>query len=113
MLVLRDDALREIESGKGKLEVKNSLDLGVRIKAPAETTEAVAESLTELADLLGVSQASLETSASEVSVELDDLRELPRCQRSWKRDGTVKERDNGFILSERDAAVTANLNLEA
>ena len=59
MLTLRDDALREIESGKGKLEVKNSLDLGVRIKAPAATTEAVAESLAELADLLGVSQATL------------------------------------------------------
>ena len=76
MLTLRDDALREIESGKGKLEVKNSLDLGVRIKAPAATTEAVAESLAELADLLGVSQATLEASADAISVELDDLREL-------------------------------------
>ena len=113
MLVLRDDALKEIESGKGKLEVKNSLDLGVRIKAPASTTDAVAASLAELADLLGVSQATLETSATDTTVELDDLRELPRCQRSWKRDGTVKERGNGFVLSDRDAEVTANLNLEA
>ena len=57
MLTLRDDALREIESGKGKLEVKNSLDLGVRIKAPAATTEAVAESLGTCRPS-GVSQAT-------------------------------------------------------
>ena len=32
-----------------------------------------------------------------------DLRDQPRCERSWKRDGTVKARSDGGMLSDRDA----------
>ena len=32
-----------------------------------------------------------------------DLRAEPRCERSWKRDGTVKQRSDGGMLSDRDA----------
>jgi len=32
-----------------------------------------------------------------------DLRDRPRCERSWKRDGTVRERSDGGMLSDRDA----------
>jgi isoleucyl-tRNA synthetase len=32
-----------------------------------------------------------------------DLRDEPRCERSWKRDGTVRARSDGGMLSERDA----------
>ena len=32
-----------------------------------------------------------------------DLREEPRCERSRKRDGTVKQRADGGLLSDRDA----------
>ena len=42
--------------------------------------------------------------------ERDDLYALgagvldqPRCERSWKRDGTVKQRSDGGMLSDRDA----------
>jgi isoleucyl-tRNA synthetase len=32
-----------------------------------------------------------------------DLRSEPRCERSWKRDGTVRARSDGGMLSDRDA----------
>jgi hypothetical protein len=38
-----------------------------------------------------------------------DLRDQPRCERSWKRDATVRERSmpgadfDGAVLSDRDA----------
>jgi isoleucyl-tRNA synthetase len=39
----------------------------------------------------------------DLGVEILDLRSEPRCERSWKRDGTVKERSDGGMLSQRDA----------
>ena len=41
----------------------------------------------DLADLLGVSRVRL---AGGGDVEVEDLRDEPRCERSWKRDGTVR-----------------------
>ena len=41
---------------------------------------------------------------AERSVRIVDLRDQPRCERSWKRDGTVRERSDGGMLSDRDAA---------
>ena len=29
--------------------------------------------------------------------------EEPRCERSWRRDGTVRQRSDGGWLSDRDA----------
>jgi len=49
-----------------------------------------------------VSRVSLDAGASEVVVR--DLSGEPRCERSWKRDGTVRERSDGGMLSDRDAA---------
>ena len=37
-------------------------------------------------------------------IEVIDLSDEPRCERSWKRDGTVKQRSDGGMLSDRDAA---------
>jgi hypothetical protein len=42
---------------------------------------------------------------------INDLREEPRCERSWKRDGTVQEH-NSHWLSARDAEVVAGLEIE-
>jgi isoleucyl-tRNA synthetase len=50
--------------------------------------------------MLGVSRVKF-AAAGEVTV--NDLREEPRCERSWKRDGTVKQRSDGGMLSDRDA----------
>lgn len=47
------------------------------------------------------SRVTLDASAKEARVI--DLRQEPRCERSWKRDGTVKQRSDGGMLSERDA----------
>ena len=55
----------------------------------------------DLADLMGVSRVSLDTATKVVAVT--DLREEPRCERSRKRDGTVKQRADGGLLSDRDA----------
>ena len=55
----------------------------------------------DLADVLGVSRVQFDGS-DEVAVV--DLTSEPRCERSWKRDGTVRERSDGGMLSDRDAA---------
>ena len=57
----------------------------------------------ELEDLCGVSRFEV-FSGEEIHVELTDLSQEPRCERSWKRGKTVKKRSNGRFLSERDAS---------
>jgi isoleucyl-tRNA synthetase len=37
------------------------------------------------------------------AIEVLDLRAEPRCERSWRRDETVKLRTDGGWLSDRDA----------
>jgi len=54
-----------------------------------------------LPDMLGVSRVKLDATATQVVV--NDLRSEPRCERSWKRDGTVKLRSDGGMLTDRDA----------
>ena len=44
----------------------------------------------DLPDLFGCSRVELVPSGDRIEVR--DLREQPRCERSWKRDGTVRER---------------------
>ncbi|MEM8494777.1 MAG: class I tRNA ligase family protein, partial [Planctomycetota bacterium] len=79
-------------SGKGKV---NPLDLGLCVPSDWPGIEAI-----DLADLCGVSRVT--TGAESLAVE--SLAEEPRCERSWKRDGTVTERSDGGWLSDRDAA---------
>ena len=59
-------------------------------------------STTDLADLCGISRLALVEGAA--TPKAHDLRGEPRCERSWKRDGTVKPRRDGSLLSDRDAA---------
>ncbi len=70
---------------------------------PAEEAAVIEPFGDELADLFGVSRFAM-AAGGETSVTVVDLREEPRCERSWKRDGTVKERSDGGMLSDRDAA---------
>ncbi|MEL7474316.1 MAG: hypothetical protein AAGK04_13440, partial [Planctomycetota bacterium] len=83
---------------RSNAELDNPLDAGVTLPS----WDGLAEGFdpVDLADLLGVSR--VEVGGSEVSVR--DLREAPRCDRSWKRDGTVRARSDGGMLSDRDAA---------
>ncbi|MFM7260090.1 MAG: hypothetical protein ACKO3W_05740, partial [bacterium] len=57
--------------------------------------------LPDLADLFGVSRVVMAKDQSAVGFV--DLRADPRCDRSWKRDGTVRTRSDGGMLSDRDA----------
>ncbi|MFG0253162.1 MAG: isoleucine--tRNA ligase [Phycisphaerales bacterium JB038] len=87
------------ESRKAEGGIDNPLDAGLVLPDPKGALgkfDAV-----DLADLVGVSQVMLDPEASQPAVR--DLREQPRCDRSWKRDGTVKERTGGSLLSDRDA----------
>lgn len=94
----RELAMKALEEAKAK-GIENSLDAGLVIPDPEHALKPFAA---ELADLMGVSRVSLDSAAASVTVT--DLREEPRCERSRKRDGTVRERADGGLLSDRDAA---------
>ena len=90
---IRKLVLKELETAKAN-GIENSLDAGIQIPNTISTAFKP-----ELADLFGVSPAELtETDA----IKVIDLKNELRCERSWKRDETVKERSDGSILSERD-----------
>lgn len=94
----RGEAMVAIEHAKKNLGVENPLDMGVSLPDPDGTLEKFDRH--DLADLLGVSRVSLVPSGA---VTVQDLRAEPRCERSWKRDGTVRRRSDGGMLSDRDA----------
>ncbi len=97
----RAAAQMAIERAKRELGVDNPLDTAVNLPDPDDTLAKF--DLTDLADLLGVSRVTLDKSATTATVR--DLRTEPRCERSWRRDGTVKPRGpQGAMLSDRDAA---------
>ena len=93
----RESAMKALEEAKAQ-GIENSLDAGLVIPDADGALEPFAA---ELADLMGVSRVTLDPAAKLVSVT--DLREEPRCERSRKRDGTVRERADGGLLSDRDA----------
>ncbi len=93
VMAVRDQALKALEEAK-EGGIENPLDAGLILPATLSSIDAV-----DLADLCGVSRVTCEGDA----VAVQDLREEPRCDRSWKRDGTVKQRNDGGMLSDRDA----------
>jgi isoleucyl-tRNA synthetase len=99
-LAARDAARLALERAKAELGVENPLDAGITLPDPERSLGQFDP--IDLADLLGVSEVTLEASAGEVRVT--DLRARPRCERSWKRDGTVRKRSDDGVLSDRDAA---------
>ncbi len=98
VLTKRDEVMLELEKSKSALGIENVLDAGISI-GDDEGVFAKFD-LVDLADLFGVSRVELQTGNR---IEIQDLRHEPRCERSWKRDGTVKERARGGCLSDRDA----------
>lgn len=87
------------DASEGGLGLENPLDAGLRLPDPDGALSTL--NLDDLTDLCGVSRVTLVPGASEPSVE--DLREQPRCERSWKRTPDVRERSDGGMLSDRDA----------
>jgi isoleucyl-tRNA synthetase len=103
VMELRDEVLKSLEDAKEAQGIKNTLDAGIEVVLSAEEAAIIEPFADELADLFGVSRCAL-TAGVGARVTVVDLRGEPRCERSWKRDGTVKERSDGGMLSDRDAA---------
>ena len=89
----RDQGLKALEEAKQQ-GIENPLDAGLVIPESLSSFDPC-----DLADLCGVSRVTF----GPGTVEVVDLRGEPKCDRSWKRDGTVKQRSDGGMLSDRDA----------
>ncbi len=97
VMTMHTAALKAIEEAKER-GVENPLDAGLVMPDPDGVGARFSE---DFADLCGVSRARFDAAVN--TVEVDDLRESPRCERSRKRDESVKERSDGTLLSDRDA----------
>ncbi|RMH28114.1 MAG: isoleucine--tRNA ligase [Planctomycetota bacterium] len=91
-------ASRSLEQARSNRGIENPLDAGLAVA----NTEGLLDGfdLCDLADFCGVSRFEIKPDGP---IEVLDLRDEPRCERSWKRDGTVKLRSDGGMLSDRDA----------
>ena len=94
----RDAGLLALEGSKAQ-GIENPLDAGITLPDAKGALSALDP--VDLADLMGVSEVTLDANAETPAVH--DLRDRERCERSWKRDGTVRERSDGGMLSDRDA----------
>jgi isoleucyl-tRNA synthetase len=105
VMEFRGQVLKSLETAKaGDPELKNPLDAGIRAVVSARMLKALEPFRAELSDLCGVSRLNLEEGA-ETAIEVVNLKDQPRCERSWRRDETVKLRSDGGWLSDRDAEV--------
>ena len=100
VMAQREGWLKALETARQSRGIDNPLDAGLHVPA-GEGVNAAALDPVDLADLCGVSRFAFGATGD---VTVDDLRDQPRCERSWKRDGTVKPRSDGGMLSDRDAA---------
>lgn len=105
VMEFRQRVLKRLEEARTSIEgLKNPLDAGVQAAVQESLFCKLRPFQEEMADLCGVSRFDLSPGPSE-QIEILDLRDQPRCERSWKRDETVRERSDGGMLSDRDAAV--------
>ena len=95
----RHHALQALEHAKQHHDVDNPLD--AQLDLPDFGGALSALDPNDLADVLGVSRVTIDASLTAPGVT--SLHDEPRCERSWKRDGTVRERSDGGMLSARDA----------
>ncbi len=98
VMTMLEDAQRVLEHSRAEQGIENPLDAGLTISDPDGVLGKF--TMDDLADFCGVSR--VETTPTGETV-VTDLRDEPRCDRSWKRDGTVKLRSDGGMLSDRDA----------
>jgi isoleucyl-tRNA synthetase len=99
---LRGKVLKALEDAKESQGLSNPLDTGVEATVEPDNYNKLKPFEPELADLSGVSRFSVKE-GEDFIITIIDLKDEPRCERSWKRDGTVRERPDGGFLSERDA----------
>jgi len=98
VLAAREGARKALEDAKAQ-GIENRLDAGVALP---DADGTLARFAADLDDVIGVSRVRLDRDGD--GVEVIDLRGEPRCERSWKRDATVRLRGDGGWLSDRDAA---------
>lgn len=96
VMALREQVGKALEDAKAS-GLENPLDAGLEL---ADDDGLLSRFAADLADLLGVSRVSL---GEGDGIIVQDLRQEPRCERSWRRDGTVEQRADGGYLSARDA----------
>jgi isoleucyl-tRNA synthetase len=92
------EASKALEQARATRGIDNPLDAGLRL--PDRDGLLAGFDAVDLADFCGVSRVAI----GGDGVEILDLRDEPRCERSWKRDGTVRPRSDGGMLTDRDAA---------
>ena len=97
VMASREGWLKTIEEARQKMGIDNPLDCGLRVGDAGLLGKFDS---VDLADMCGISRVEV---VDGVEPQVLDLRDQPRCDRSWKRDGTVRERDGGGMLSDRDA----------
>jgi len=105
----REAALQTLELARAAEVVDNPLDAEVHVEDSDGTLAAFGERFAaevgsafeaEFADLIGVSRVKF---VETLQARVVSLADEPRCERSWKRDGTVKQRRDGGWLTDRDA----------
>ncbi|MBZ0173619.1 MAG: hypothetical protein K8E66_14650, partial [Phycisphaerales bacterium] len=101
VMAARDAGLLALEKAKAEKGLDNPLDAGLVFSDPDGVLAGFDHM--DVADLCGVSRATILSGVGASGVVVQDLRDLPRCERSRKRDGTVKVRSDGGLLSDRDA----------
>ena len=101
---MRKLCLKALEDARGQGEggISNPLDAAVSAEVERELHGKIRNFEEELEDLCGVSRFET-VSGEKTRISLVDLSSEPRCERSWKRGRTVRERSNGSFLSDRDA----------
>jgi isoleucyl-tRNA synthetase len=104
VMALRGEVLKQLELAKEDPGISNPMDAGVEVVTSQDQLATLQPFLADLVDLVGVSRFNVDA-GDEASIVIRDVRDEPRCERSWKRDGTVRERSDGGLLSDRDAAV--------
>ena len=95
LIQMRSDVLKKLEEYKAQ-GIENSLDAGLIL---SDSMQKFENPFYDLSDFFGVSRVSFHKNEDII---ITDLRDMPRCERSWKRDETVSLRDNGLVLSDRD-----------
>jgi len=98
VFAMREHALKALEAAKAS-GIENRLDAELTI---VDGEGTLSRFVADIPDLLGVSRVRFVASA-DVPVAVGDLRAEPKCERSWRRDGTVRSRSDGGMLSDRDA----------
>ncbi len=98
LLDTRQHVQKLLEDYKSK-GIENSLDAKLALPDSLDSFSTFSVSL---ADFFGVSRVQFHKNSDII---IENISDQPRCERSWKRDETVKDRGNGIFLSDRDAAV--------